>query len=103
MAWLISCLHVFFTRSLYPSTRGNLFKLAKLHVVSERDKNFFKNNFVINIWNLLPDNIVAASSISSFFLIFFCSNNYVLATYGGLSVLTPVDISLPIHVVLSYE
>ena len=30
----------FFTRSLYPTTRGNLFKLAKLPVVSERDKKF---------------------------------------------------------------
>jgi len=36
MAWSISS----FQRSLYPSTRGNLFKLAKLPIVSERDKNF---------------------------------------------------------------
>ena len=55
----------FFTRSLYPTTRGNLFKLAKLPVVSDRDKHFF-NNRVINIWNSLPDNIVAASCIYSF-------------------------------------
>ena len=55
----------FFTPSLYPSTRGNLFKLAKLSIVSERDKHFL-NNRVINIWNSLPDNIVASSSISSF-------------------------------------
>jgi len=31
----------FFKRSLYDSTRGNSLKLAKLHVISERDKNFF--------------------------------------------------------------
>ena len=74
----------FFTRSMYPSTRGNLFKLDKLLVVSERDDTCF-NYRVNNIWNLLPDNIVAASSISSFkrnineldFLIFCCSNNFV--------------------------
>jgi hypothetical protein len=55
----------YFTRSQYPSTRGNMFKLVKPAVVSERDKNFF-NDRVINMWNSLPDNIVAVSSISSF-------------------------------------
>jgi len=38
----------FLTRSLYPSTRGNLFKLAKLPVVSERANNFLSNR-IINI------------------------------------------------------
>ena len=55
----------FFKRSLYDSTRGNSLKLAKLQVVSERDKNFFTNR-VINIWNALPDTIVTSSSVSSF-------------------------------------
>ena len=78
---------MFFTRSLYPSIRRNLFKLAKLPVVSEHGRNLF-NNRVTNIWNWLPDNIVATNSILSFkrtlmnliFPIFFCSNNFVLAT-----------------------
>ena len=56
---------MFFKRSLCASTRGNSFKLAKLAVVSERDKNFFTNR-VINIWNSLPDKIVTSSSVSSF-------------------------------------
>jgi len=60
----ISSLHVF-KRSLHHSTRANLFKLTKLPIVSERDKNFFSNR-VINIWNSLPDNIVVARSIASF-------------------------------------
>jgi len=54
----------FFKCSLYPSTRGNLFKLAKLPVVSESDKNFFSSS-VNNIWNSLSHNMVAASSITS--------------------------------------
>ena len=55
----------FFKRSLYDSTRGNSLKLAKLQVVSERDKNFFTNS-VINIWNALPDTIVTSCSVSIF-------------------------------------
>jgi hypothetical protein len=55
----------FFKRQLYASTRGNSIKLAKIHVASERDKNFFTNR-VINIWNALPDFIVSSSSVSSF-------------------------------------
>jgi len=43
----------------------NLFKLAKLPIFSERDKNYFRNR-VINIWNFLPDYIVAATSIANF-------------------------------------
>jgi len=64
MAWLILILLVF-KRSLYDSTRGNSLKLAKLYVISERDKNIFTNH-VINIWNALPDSIVTSSSVSSF-------------------------------------
>ena len=45
-------------------TSNNLFKLAKLPVVSERDE--ILKICVINIWNSLSDNIVAASSISNF-------------------------------------
>jgi len=40
-------------------------KLVKLSIVSERDQNLFSNR-VINIWNSLPHNIVAARSIASF-------------------------------------
>jgi len=40
IAWSILSLHVF-KRSLYPPTWGNLFKLAKLPIVSERGKNVF--------------------------------------------------------------
>jgi len=39
-----------------------MLKLAKLPIVSELDENFFSNR-VINIWNSLPDNIVAYRSI----------------------------------------
>jgi len=39
MAWSILSLHVFM-RSLYPSIPGNLFKVAKLPVVSKRNKLF---------------------------------------------------------------
>jgi len=61
-----------------------LFKLTKLPVVSECDKNFFINR-VSNIWNSLPDNIIAARSIASCrriinefdFFTFYCINNFV--------------------------
>jgi len=43
----------------------NSLKLAKLHVISERDKNILTNR-VINIWNALPDSIVTSSSVSNF-------------------------------------
>jgi hypothetical protein len=48
-----------------------MFKLGKPVVFSERDKKSLTivlslNNRVINVWNSLPDNIVAVSSISSF-------------------------------------
>ena len=46
------------------SSRDELL-LAKLHVVSERDKNVFTNR-VTNIWNALPDSIITSSSVSSF-------------------------------------
>jgi len=55
----------FFKRSLYDSTRVGSLKLAKLHVISERDKNLFTNR-VIDIWNALPDSIVTSSSVSRF-------------------------------------
>jgi len=42
-----------------------LLKVAKLHVISERDKIFFTNR-VINIWSALPDSIVTSSTVSSF-------------------------------------
>jgi hypothetical protein len=51
--------------SSHPFTCGNSLKLAKLTVVSERDKNFFTNR-VINIWNALPDTVVTSCSFSSF-------------------------------------
>jgi len=41
-----------------------MFKLVKL-TVSERAKNYF-NNRVINRWNSIPDNFVAAVTIASF-------------------------------------
>jgi len=40
-------------------------KLAKTHVYSARDSNFFSNR-VINIWNGLPDSIVKSPSVNSF-------------------------------------
>ena len=40
-------------------------KLAKAHVYSARDSNFFSNR-VINIWNALPDSIVKSPSVNSF-------------------------------------
>jgi len=58
---IFSC---FFKRSLYDSTRGHSLKLAKLHVISERDKNFFTNR--VNIWNALPDCILTYSYVYSF-------------------------------------
>jgi len=74
---------MFFKRLLYPSTRGNLLKIAKLPIVSERDKNCVSNR-VINIWNSLPDYIIAARSIASFKrslsqfdFSLFCINNFV--------------------------
>jgi len=70
MAWSILSL---LTRSLHPSTRGSLFKLEKVPVVSERDKNIFSNR-AINIWNSLyifvieldATIFVASSSIKIF-------------------------------------
>jgi len=55
----------FLSSLLWLYTRGNSLKLAKLHVISERDNNFFTNR-VINKWNALPDSIVTSSSVSSF-------------------------------------
>ena len=55
----------FVARSFCTSTRGNLFKLVKFPVVSERDENFFFTNRVVNIWNSLPDSIVTYRSVSS--------------------------------------
>jgi len=40
-------------------------KLAKTHVYSARDNNFFSNR-VINIWNALPDSILQSPSVNSF-------------------------------------
>jgi len=40
-------------------------KLAKTHVYSARDSNFFSNH-VINIWNALPDSTVKSTSVNSF-------------------------------------
>jgi len=51
--------------SFYSLNPINLFKLDKLPIASERDKNFFSNR-VINIFNSLPANSVAARSITSF-------------------------------------
>ena len=55
----------FFTRAHCTSTRGNSLKLAKIPVVSERDKNFYCNR-IVNIWNNLPDHVVTSSSIAGF-------------------------------------
>ena len=40
-------------------------KLSKHHVSSRRDGHFFANR-VINIWNSLPDHIVASPSVACF-------------------------------------
>jgi len=87
MAWSISSPHACFSsihRSLYPLTRGNLFILAKLPILSERDKNFFSNR-VINIWNSLYLTILLRLDLSQglnvsltnlTFLTFYCINNF---------------------------
>jgi len=54
-----------FQRSQVSHTRGNSMKLSKHHVSSRRDGHFFANR-VINIWNSLPDHIVASPSVACF-------------------------------------
>jgi len=77
---------MFFKRSRYSSTRGNLFKLAKLPIVSERDKNVF-SNCVSNIWYGirymtkllqldLSQSLHGALTILTFHT-FYCINNFV--------------------------
>jgi len=48
-----------FQRWQVSHARGNSMKLSKHHVSSRRDGHFFANR-VINIWNSLPDHIVAS-------------------------------------------
>ena len=60
----IDC-NVLFQRSQVSHTRGNSMKLSKHHVSSRRDGHFFANR-VINIWNSLPDHIVASPSVACF-------------------------------------
>jgi len=55
----------FFALSDVLHTRGNCKKLSKPHSVSARDGNMFSKR-IVNIWNSLPDNVVSATSISSF-------------------------------------
>jgi len=62
MVWLILIFHVF-KRSLYASTGGKSFKLAKRHVFSERVNNCFIGRVTI-IGNAFPDISVTVSSVS---------------------------------------
>jgi len=52
-----------FQRSQVPHARGNSMKLSKHHVSSRRYGHFFANRD-INIWNSLPDRIVASPSVA---------------------------------------
>jgi len=55
----------FFVASTNTQTRGNSCKLKKNYILNIRDADMF-NNWVINVWNKLPDSVVLAASISSF-------------------------------------
>ena len=46
-------------------TRGNMFKMSKQNCTIDATKYFFSNR-VIDVWNSLPDSIVAASSVKDF-------------------------------------
>ena len=54
-----------YTPYILVHTRGNSHELMKNHISNIRDANMFHNR-VINFWNKLPDNVVLATSISSF-------------------------------------
>ena len=82
-----SWVFMFFMRSQYPSTRGNLFKLAKLPVVSERDENFsiivlliYGTRYLIILLRLFLSRASNGTLMNLIFPIFFCSNHFVLAT-----------------------
>ena len=47
------------------TTRGNDFKLNKIHAKYDLRKYFFTNR-VVNIWNSLPNYVITAESVNSF-------------------------------------
>ena len=49
----------------YQNTRGNRYKLFPEHVHNRFRRNFLTNR-IIDIWNSLPDYVVACSTINSF-------------------------------------
>ena len=51
--------------SLCPLTRGSIYKIFQNHVNYNLCKYFFSNR-VIQIWNSLPDSVVASGTINSF-------------------------------------
>ena len=46
-------------------TRGHAFKLRKLQCNVDSAKHYFTNR-VVNLWNNLPENVVAATTVSIF-------------------------------------
>jgi ribonuclease P/MRP protein subunit RPP40 len=53
------------TKQVVTHTRGNSCRLYQGHVKYDLRKHFFTNR-VINIWNSLPENVVAADNINLF-------------------------------------
>jgi hypothetical protein len=53
------------TRSIYTTTRGHPFKLQKIPCSCDATKYFFTNR-LHDLWNELPDSVVAAESANSF-------------------------------------
>ena len=56
---------VFFQLAPAPTTRGHPWKLLKLHAATRARHNSFRVR-VINDWNQLPLQVVAAESINQF-------------------------------------
>jgi hypothetical protein len=55
----------FFTKTIYPASRGHEFKMNKPRAITNLRAHFFSHR-VVNSWNKLPGVVLNASSVVAF-------------------------------------